>query len=216
LGITCPQIGHFAGIFRNPITFVVALQRLSYSKTRVQENKAQRAAVQLNLNLQSLGIDRSLSAAGAGVAIDTVHYWRGWVQPPTGVASKMQAKRERSPRSQRSQGVTIAATPKTAAATTFRNYRLKSSYKSRWRQQLCQAPSETKVQIWIEIPAQSALVNKMAFAEQQRWITVQQKTFTKWLNTKVEARGLEVKDLVQDLSDGVCLVQILMTKNRLC
>jgi hypothetical protein len=48
LGITCPQIGHFAGIFRNPITFVVALQRLSYSKARVQENKAQRAAVQLN------------------------------------------------------------------------------------------------------------------------------------------------------------------------
>ena len=56
----------------------------------------------------------------------------------------------------------------------------------------------------------------MAFAEQQRWITVQQKTFTKWLNTKVEARGLEVKDLVQDLSDGVCFAQILMTKNCLC
>lgn len=29
LGITHPQIGHFAGIFRNPITFVVALQLLS-------------------------------------------------------------------------------------------------------------------------------------------------------------------------------------------
>ncbi|KAK3296165.1 calponin domain-containing protein [Chaetomium fimeti] len=49
----------------------------------------------------------------------------------------------------------------------------------------------------------------MAFAEQQRWITVQQKTFTKWLNTKVEARGLEVKDLVQDLSDGVMLIHLL-------
>ena len=46
-------------------------------------------------------------------------------------------------------------------------------------------------------------LTRMAFAEQQRWITVQQKTFTKWLNTKLEARGLEVKDLVQDLSDGV-------------
>jgi hypothetical protein len=44
---------------------------------------------------------------------------------------------------------------------------------------------------------------KMAYAEQQKWITVQQKTFTKWLNTKIEARDLEVKDLVKDLSDGV-------------
>ncbi|KAK4033187.1 calponin homology domain-containing protein [Parachaetomium inaequale] len=93
--------------------------------------------------------------------------------------------------------------------TTRRNYRTKSPYKSRWRQQLCQAPSETKVHIWIEIPAPSALVNKMAFAEQQRWITVQQKTFTKWLNTKIEARSLEVKDLVQDLSDGVMLIHLL-------
>jgi len=46
-------------------------------------------------------------------------------------------------------------------------------------------------------------LTRMAFAEQQRWITVQQKTFTKWLNTKLEARELEVKDLVTDLSDGV-------------
>lgn len=43
----------------------------------------------------------------------------------------------------------------------------------------------------------------MAYAEQQRWVTVQQKTFTKWLNTKLEVRNLEVKDLVQDLRDGV-------------
>ncbi|KAK4202640.1 putative alpha-actinin-like protein [Triangularia verruculosa] len=49
----------------------------------------------------------------------------------------------------------------------------------------------------------------MAFAEQQRWITVQQKTFTKWLNTKLEVRNLEVKDLVQDLSDGVMLIHLL-------
>ena len=91
--------------------------------------------------------------------------------------------------------------------TTVRNYRTKSPYKSRWRRQLCQETTETKVQIWIEIPAPSSFVfNKMAFAEQQRWITVQQKTFTKWLNTKLEARSLEVKDLVQDLSDGVRLV----------
>lgn len=98
--------------------------------------------------------------------------------------------------------------------TTFKNYRTKSSYKSRWRQQLCQTPSKTKVQIWIEIPAQSSLVNKMAFAEQQRWITVQQKTFTKWLNTKLEARSLEVKDLVQDLSDGVGFVRIHFSNEK--
>lgn len=54
-------------------------------------------------------------------------------------------------------------------------------------------------------PPHEKLLTKMAFAEQQHWITVQQKTFTKWLNTKIDARGLEVKDLVKDLSDGVCL-----------
>ncbi len=47
------------------------------------------------------------------------------------------------------------------------------------------------------------ILTKMAYAEQQKWITVQQKTFTKWLNTKIESRDLEVKDLVKDLSDGV-------------
>lgn len=52
-------------------------------------------------------------------------------------------------------------------------------------------------------PPHENLLTKMAFAEQQRWITVQQKTFTKWLNTKIEARGLEISDLVKDLSDGV-------------
>lgn len=84
---------------------------------------------------------------------------------------------------------------------TTRNYRAPS----KWRR-LNQATSEVQIvkgPIWIEIP-QPALFNKMAYAEQQRWITVQQKTFTKWLNTKLEVRNLEVKDLVQDLSDGVC------------
>jgi hypothetical protein len=55
-------------------------------------------------------------------------------------------------------------------------------------------------------PPHEKLLTKMAFAEQQHWITVQQKTFTKWLNTKIDVRGLEVKDLVKDLSDGVCLL----------
>lgn len=53
------------------------------------------------------------------------------------------------------------------------------------------------------------VLTKMAYAEQQKWITVQQKTFTKWLNTKIEPRELVVKDLVQDLSDGVILIHLL-------
>ncbi|KAI1124791.1 calponin homology domain-containing protein [Nemania abortiva] len=42
-----------------------------------------------------------------------------------------------------------------------------------------------------------------------RWIIVQQKTFTKWLNTKIEPRGVQVKDLVTDLSDGILLIHLL-------
>ncbi|KAF4637263.1 hypothetical protein G7Y89_g816 [Cudoniella acicularis] len=60
----------------------------------------------------------------------------------------------------------------------------------------------------IEPPHEQALT-KMAFAEQQKWITVQQKTFTKWLNTKIEPRELVVVDLVKDLSDGVVLIHLL-------
>ncbi|RFU80016.1 alpha-actinin 1 [Trichoderma arundinaceum] len=52
-------------------------------------------------------------------------------------------------------------------------------------------------------------LTRMTFSEQQRWITVQEKTFTKWLNTKIVARNLEVKDLVPDLSDGVMLIHLL-------
>jgi hypothetical protein len=72
----------------------------------------------------------------------------------------------------------------------------------------------------VEPPRDQGLA-KMAYAEQQMWISVQQKTFTKWcvvpcvnwrvhvtnyatrLNTKLEARDVTVKDLVKDLSDGV-------------
>ncbi|KAL1889848.1 alpha-actinin [Ceratocystis pirilliformis] len=60
----------------------------------------------------------------------------------------------------------------------------------------------------VEPPKDQGLT-KMAFAEQQRWITVQQKTFTKWLNTKIEVRNLQVNDLVKDLSDGVVLIHLL-------
>lgn len=48
----------------------------------------------------------------------------------------------------------------------------------------------------------------MALLESQ-WITVQQKTFTKWLNSKVQCRDVAVNDLVKDLSDGVILIHLL-------
>ncbi|MCJ1392515.1 hypothetical protein MMC18_005383 [Xylographa bjoerkii] len=48
----------------------------------------------------------------------------------------------------------------------------------------------------------------MALLEPQ-WITVQQKTFTKWLNSKVQSRDVAVNDLVKDLSDGVILIHLL-------
>ncbi|MCJ1304788.1 hypothetical protein MMC08_007601, partial [Hypocenomyce scalaris] len=48
----------------------------------------------------------------------------------------------------------------------------------------------------------------MALLEQQ-WVTVQQKTFTKWLNAKVKPRDVVVNDLATDLSDGVILIHLL-------
>ncbi|KAI0013643.1 calponin homology domain-containing protein [Xylariaceae sp. FL0662B] len=42
-----------------------------------------------------------------------------------------------------------------------------------------------------------------------KWINVQEKTFTKWFNTKICARGLVVKSLVPDISDGVLLIHLL-------
>ncbi|PGH13531.1 hypothetical protein AJ80_06281 [Polytolypa hystricis UAMH7299] len=44
---------------------------------------------------------------------------------------------------------------------------------------------------------------------EKQWITVQQKTFTKWLNSKLTARNVAIDDLVKDLSDGVILIHIL-------
>ncbi|KAI9677410.1 MAG: hypothetical protein M1817_006364 [Caeruleum heppii] len=44
---------------------------------------------------------------------------------------------------------------------------------------------------------------------ERQWVNVQQKTFTKWLNTKIKVRDVSVNDLVKDLSDGVILVHLL-------
>lgn len=44
---------------------------------------------------------------------------------------------------------------------------------------------------------------------EKQWINVQQKTFTKWLNNKLQNRDLAIEDLVKDLSTGVILIHIL-------
>ncbi|KAK3170085.1 hypothetical protein OEA41_009470 [Lepraria neglecta] len=45
--------------------------------------------------------------------------------------------------------------------------------------------------------------------QEQSWVGVQEKTFSKWLNAKVKPREVAVKDLVTDLSDGVILIHLL-------
>lgn len=70
-----------------------------------------------------------------------------------------------------------------------------------FRRQTTNSPPEDS---WKALePSNEQSLTRMAYAEQQKWITVQQKTFTKWLNTKIEPRDLAVVDLVKDLSDGV-------------
>ncbi|KAK4944512.1 alpha-actinin [Elasticomyces elasticus] len=44
---------------------------------------------------------------------------------------------------------------------------------------------------------------------EKQWVNVQEKTFTKWLNNKISARELAVKNLVTDLSDGIVLIHLL-------
>ncbi|KAF2488600.1 alpha-actin-like proteinin [Lophium mytilinum] len=44
---------------------------------------------------------------------------------------------------------------------------------------------------------------------EQQWVKVQQKTFTKWLNSKILARNVQIQDLIHDLSDGVVLIHLL-------
>ncbi|KAK6430560.1 alpha-actinin [Oleoguttula sp. CCFEE 5521] len=41
------------------------------------------------------------------------------------------------------------------------------------------------------------------------WIKVQEKTFGKWLNSKISTRSLQITDLVKDLSDGTILIHLL-------
>ncbi|KAI1995370.1 alpha-actinin [Ophidiomyces ophidiicola] len=43
----------------------------------------------------------------------------------------------------------------------------------------------------------------------KQWVNVQEKTFTKWVNSKLKIRDIAIDDLVADLSDGVILIHIL-------
>ncbi|KAL8932680.1 MAG: hypothetical protein Q9216_006730 [Gyalolechia sp. 2 TL-2023] len=45
--------------------------------------------------------------------------------------------------------------------------------------------------------------------QEQQWIAVQEKTFTKWLNSKINVRQVSITNLVTDLSDGVILIHLL-------
>ncbi|KAG9819348.1 alpha-actinin-2, partial [Aureobasidium melanogenum] len=49
----------------------------------------------------------------------------------------------------------------------------------------------------------------MAVLLEQSWVKVQEKTFGKWLNSKLQVRNVQIKDLVTDLSDGVMLIHLL-------
>ncbi|KAF2866555.1 alpha-actin-like proteinin [Massariosphaeria phaeospora] len=42
---------------------------------------------------------------------------------------------------------------------------------------------------------------------EQQWVKVQQKTFTKWLNSKLKSG--QISDLITDLSDGIVLIHLL-------
>lgn len=44
---------------------------------------------------------------------------------------------------------------------------------------------------------------------EQSWVKVQEKTFGKWLNSKLKVRDLEINNLVGDLSDGTILIHLL-------
>ncbi|KAJ0295573.1 hypothetical protein COL5a_009382 [Colletotrichum fioriniae] len=112
-----------------------------------------------------------------------------------------------SPRSRRDKTELQAARLQRSGSSNLALTRKSSvAKKNRFRSATGSSPASALAAV--EPPHDQGLT-RMAFAEQQKWITVQQKTFTKWMNTKLEARSLEVKDLVTDLSDGVLLIHLL-------
>ena len=136
------------------------------------------------------------SASSYGYPQQPTQYELAHPQPPTVekpllTRSRRDAKQLHAARLQRSGSTSLAIT---------KNKDGGANSKSRRFQRSASNPADA---LAAKEPPHEQGLTRMAYAEQQRWITVQQKTFTKWLNTKIESRGQEVKDLVQDLSDGV-------------
>jgi filamin len=42
-----------------------------------------------------------------------------------------------------------------------------------------------------------------------KWVEIQQKTFTRWANTYLKERMVQIKDLQKDLNDGIALINLL-------
>ncbi|KAL0931932.1 alpha- sarcomeric (f-actin cross linking protein) [Colletotrichum truncatum] len=127
--------------------------------------------------------------------------------PVSRVRTNSGASSSPSPRSRRDKKELHAARLQRSGSSSLALARKESTAKkNRFRSATGSSPADALAAV--EPPHDQGLT-RMAFAEQQKWITVQQKTFTKWLNTKLEARSLEVKDLVLDLSDGVILIHLL-------
>lgn len=58
-------------------------------------------------------------------------------------------------------------------------------------------------------PASQLTVVDTARIMDKTWEEVQKKTFTKWVNTKLQPRGVAIQDLTADLLDGVALIHLL-------
>ncbi|KAL7748857.1 alpha-actinin [Sorochytrium milnesiophthora] len=57
--------------------------------------------------------------------------------------------------------------------------------------------------------ASQATVQDTSRVMDKTWESVQKKTFTKWVNTKLQSKGVAVQDLTSEFGDGVALIQLL-------
>mmetsp|Transcript_16194 Transcript_16194/g.49479 ORF Transcript_16194/g.49479 Transcript_16194/m.49479 type:complete len:864 (-) Transcript_16194:853-3444(-) len=48
-----------------------------------------------------------------------------------------------------------------------------------------------------------------AGGDRDAWVELQKKTFTRWCNSYLAERGLEIKDLFEDISDGILMLNLL-------
>lgn len=60
-----------------------------------------------------------------------------------------------------------------------------------------------------QTPASQLTVVDTARIMDKTWEEIQKKTFTKWVNTKLQMRGVAIQDLTADFLDGVALVHLL-------